>query len=167
MAGLRAMYREHLEALADDHGAELDFFEPASWMEYRARLWHGGNRRPLVEAPTPVNRERYMSGLHEFGHLEMLDALGIGGTSAARTPTGEGLHGELLAWLWAFDNAKVPATPRDAVRVLDLLCYEAARAGVRGANGDPIMGTHLVPLEYRASYENGLDRLRVLHGGER
>jgi hypothetical protein len=97
MMGVRKMYREHLEALADECAVDLELFDPTPGMEYRARLIRSTYQPPRVLAPTPINRQRYLAGLHEFGHLETAGTLGWWGTTADETPTGEGLQGS--CWL--------------------------------------------------------------------
>lgn len=155
----RELYSEHLIHLAEVDGVELRLFQPAADDEYRARVRHKG-RRAVVLAPEPINRQRYLTGLHEFGHL--YGELPRVGTTTRREPDGLGLCGEVAADVWAFTNAKVDPTPRDAVDVLNALYWEVGRID-RGGRRD--YGPDLVPDSLRSWYRGAIQAFEDLMGG--
>jgi hypothetical protein len=154
--GLRAVYLDHLHALADETGTVLTLHHPRGFHA----LWVGQAKRPhlpglaaQVAAPLPLTRTHYLTGLHEFGHIFNLE---LGGTSHhGATPAG--VYGELVAHVWAFEHSKVPIAGRD-VRDAEYLLYCAGLDA--GWTGGPLADfTSALPRRLRRPYLDGLARL--------
>ncbi len=149
--GRRAMYLEHLHALAEDSGTILSLYHPKGFIAQ----WRGETQRlpgmpPEITTPLPLTRAHYLTGLHEFGHVYNPDLRG----TSHHGVTAEGIYGELMAHLWAFEHSKVPIAEQDLRHAKDSLFLDAVEIGW---SGGPV--ADLLPRHLRKPYSDGLARL--------
>ncbi len=166
--GLRAIYLDHLHALADETGAVLTLYRPGPAF---IAEWVGTTKRPLlpglpvqVITPLPLTRMHYLTGLHEFGHVFNPELVG----TSHHGVTAEGIYGELMADVWAFEHAKVPVAERDIRDAQSLLYCAALDIGWPGGPLGDIAS--VLPRRLRRPYSDGLarlDQLRAAEGAER
>jgi hypothetical protein len=156
--GRRAMYLDHLHALAEATGAILTLYHPRGFIAQ----WAGEIKRvpgfPLqITTPLPLTRGHYLTGLHEFGHAHHPDLPGNGSVTA------RGVYGELMAHVWAFEHSRVSVTRDDIDQAQAKLCLDAKEVGWEGG---PL--ADWMPGKLRDPFSDGLARLEaaVLEGGE-
>lgn len=154
--GRRALYLDHLHALAEDTGVVLALYHPkgfvANWRAETQQPFSPGERAHIT-TPLPLTASHYLTGLHEFGHVYRPE---LGGTSNHGV-TPEGIYGEVMAHLWAFEHSKVP---------IPLRCIEHARvaplfdAKEIGWSGGPV--TNRLPMRLRQPFQDAMSRLEQM-----
>ncbi len=156
--GRRELYLDHLHELADDTGAVLTFYHPKGFIaQWRAETHRAFRGRPAhITTPLPFTQSHYLTGLHEFGHVYQAD---LGGTSNHGV-TPEGIYGELMAHVWAFEHSRVlPIPDRDLEQARISLLFDAREIGWTGGSVADFLPAHLQDL-----YSEAFARLEQLQG---
>lgn len=126
--GNRGLYLSHLHELAEESGALLTFYSRGEHAEpWVARTCWWGDSVVEVITPVPTSVSQYFTGLHEFGHVF---GPASGGTAWDRVATLEDVNGELMAYVWALERARVPISVRLRNAAYRSVLYEAWRIGL-------------------------------------
>ena len=155
--GRRELYLDHLHELADDTGAALTFYHPKGFIaQWRAETRIVSGMPARITTPLPFTQSHYLTGLHEFGHVYQAD---LGGTSNHGV-TPEGIYGELMAHVWAFEHSKVlPIPDRDLEHARISLLFDARENGWTGGSVADFLPAHL-----RNPYSEAFARLERWQG---